>query len=192
MTTNTGTHTMNNYEEFLTQDDHLQKSYIETRIKYIKKYEGIDTVPVIWHGEIFKDYYMDMSGQIYSTLRDIFGVKMIYCYNRWDPRDYPKACFRIKGHGKTIKIHRLVGHTLVPYTKPSCISAENWMKTPQSVKALIFKDAMELNHIDCDHGNYHPSNLEWSTRTENREAYHNHPDRKTYGHYNRDFLKEVA
>ena len=183
---------MNNYEEFLMQEAHLQKLYIESEIKDIKERQGIDTVPVIWHGEILKDYYMDMSGQIYSTRKYIGGVKINYSYDRWDSRDYPKTTFLIEGRRKTIKIHRLVGHTLIPYTKPSCISAKDWMKTPQSIKALIFKDAMELNHIDCDHGNYHPSNLEWTTRTENREAYHNHPDRKVYGHYNRDFLREAA
>lgn len=152
---------------------------------------GDRVVPVKWFGVIQKGLYMDENGDVYSTSRDPFGNKLTPKYNKNSPNDYPKINCKINGERVTRKIHRLVAHTLLEHVKPARISQSDWDATPESVKDLIYRDAMEVNHIDEDHGNYHPSNLEWVTRGENRASFHSSPNRSNGSYYEKTHLEKT-
>ena len=56
---------------------------------------------------------------------------------------------------------------------PEGITKTDWKKTPARVKAMLRK-IWQVNHIDHDHLNFNPKNLEWTTGTENVAAYQRH------------------
>lgn len=89
---------------------------------------------------------------------------------------YPKVCVVTDENGtrKTIHLHQIVAQTFHAYPIPDGVSEEDWKRTPKSVKSHFDSHYWEANHIDHNHLNFHPSNLEWVSRGLNVEKYHEH------------------
>ena len=138
---------------------------------------GKPVVPLKVYDEVIDNYYMDHDGNVYSRFN--CNTKKLKPSWTTDAKCsmYPHINIYGNGSKKKVRMHRLVGYTLLSFTCPENISAKDWERTPFAVKTLIFKNAMEINHIDEDPLNYHPSNLEWVTRKGNRDAFHNNPAR---------------
>jgi hypothetical protein len=86
---------------------------------------------------------------------------------------YPKVSVVVEtGRSLTIHLHQIVAQTFIEYPLPDGVTNEEWEKTPDSVKKQIDLYYWEANHIDHDHFNYHPSNLEWVSRGVNVQRYH--------------------
>jgi hypothetical protein len=134
----------------------------------------VNVTPAIFHNEVYNDYWVCVdTGDIYST-------KGSYGFKKLKPAGttavYPKVHLRKERKAKTVRIHRLVGHTLIPMNKkPENMSDTAWeiVKNNQELLEYIYAESMELNHIDENKWNYHPSNLEWVSRSGNRDAYWN-------------------
>ena len=142
-------------------------------IEMIKEQHKIDNVvPCVYQGNVLEDYYIDNAGQIYSTKVWPFGEKMTYSYD--ESKRYPRVKLQDYSSGlrkpRGVAVHRIVAETFIPFLKPAEISQEDWDNTPQNIKDYIFKE-MQINHLDSNRMNYHPSNLEWSSSTENRIHY---------------------
>ena len=80
------------------------------------------------------------------------------------------------GHKKSASFHKACCETLKPQPAPPGITETEWKRTPSSVKKLLHK-IWQVNHIDHNHLNFNPENLEWVTGTENVAKYQEH--RKT-------------
>ena len=89
---------------------------------------------------------------------------------------YPKVCVVVDelGNRKTVHLHQIVAQTFHDYPLPDGVSASDWKRTPRSIKLHFDANYWEANHIDHDHMNYHPSNLEWVSRGVNVDKYHEH------------------
>lgn len=149
---------------------------------------GKPVVPLKVYDEVIENYYMDHDGNVYSKFNcNPKKLKPAYSLTK-RTNQYPYITIRINGSKKKVRMHRLVGYTLLSFTCPQDISAKDWARTPSAVKTLIFRNAMEVNHIDEDHLNFHPSNLEWVTRKGNLDAFHNNPARFVGENY---FSKET-
>ena len=88
---------------------------------------------------------------------------------------YPKIGVRV-GYGsyKTIHVHQIVAQTFHAFPIPDGVTASEWERTPESVKNHFSNHYWEANHIDHNHLNYHPDNLEWVSRGVNVDKYHIH------------------
>ena len=77
------------------------------------------------------------------------------------------------GHVKSASWHKACCETLKPQPAPPGVTESEWRRTPQSVRRVLHK-IWQVNHIDHNHLNFHPDNLEWVTGTENVEKYQQH------------------
>jgi hypothetical protein len=88
---------------------------------------------------------------------------------------YPKTNISVNGINKTLLVHIAVcdtwNHTSMPI--PDGVSKADWKQTPKSVKAAM-RFMYQVNHIDHDHCNHHPSNLEYVTSRQNQQKYQEH------------------
>tara|TARA_B100002019_G_C21224566_1_gene576639 strand:- start:485 stop:976 length:492 start_codon:yes stop_codon:yes gene_type:complete len=129
--------------------------------------------PLMYNQVAYSDYGVHKeTGHIYSKKQG----------NEWRPRSwsiggnmlYP-FCTIIgdDGHKKAASFHKACCETLKPQPAPTGVSDEEWEQTPASVKRLLHK-IWQVNHIDHNHLNFHPDNLEWVTGTENVAKYQEH------------------
>lgn len=131
---------------------------------------GRTVYTLIHKGKKLHTYWMLDDGNIYNS-RTQKVIKTSTSGTSGASR-YPKVSLWIEGKARTVAIHRLVCETFhpLPETYPG-IPVKDWKKTPDSVKKELMKN-MQVNHINGDRMNYHPSNLEWTTATQNLEHYH--------------------
>jgi hypothetical protein len=88
---------------------------------------------------------------------------------------YPKVNATVKvGKSLTIHLHQIVAQTFLEYPIPDGVTDSEWKRTPKAVKKHFESNYWEANHIDHDHMNYHPNNLEWVSRGVNVDKYHEH------------------
>jgi len=131
------------------------------------KYKGYDLY-TYWDWSLYQD---DIN--IYFYWHD--GLKAVKIKRMSPARgkrkdSYPKV---ILWSTKTCTVHRLCCDTWYHRPLPSGVSKSDWKRTPKSVKnCLDGGNYWQVNHIDEDHDNYHPSNLEWMSGEENRRAYY--------------------
>lgn len=87
---------------------------------------------------------------------------------------YPKVGVTIDDWGtrKTIHLHQIVAQTFHDYPLPDGVTEAEWERTPKSVKKHFDSQYWEANHIDHNHLNFHPDNLEWVSRGVNVDKYH--------------------
>jgi hypothetical protein len=118
-------------------------------------------------GKFLKDYYVDGTGNIWSNK-----------YNKWRKlkptkagnTPYPRVSFYINGKIKACMIHRVVCETFHEFPIPEGVTEKEWSRTPASVKKLL-RASFQVNHIDHQHDNYHPDNLEWVSVRQNSAKY---------------------
>jgi hypothetical protein len=83
--------------------------------------------------------------------------------------EYPFFGYLSEELNKTINIrfHRIVCETFHTVPVPLGVTESEWKVTPKSIKKFMLTDYWQVNHIDNDARNYHPSNLEWVPRSVN-------------------------
>jgi hypothetical protein len=89
---------------------------------------------------------------------------------------YPKVSVTVDEFGTrlTPHIHQIVAQTFHDYPLPDGVTEAEWRRTPASIKKHFDSHYWEANHIDHDHSNFHPNNLEWVSRGTNVDKYHEH------------------
>lgn len=86
---------------------------------------------------------------------------------------YPKVNVVVEvGKSLTVHLHQIVAQTFIEYPLPDGVTESEWKRTPKSVKQHFDSHYWEANHIDHNHLNYHPDNLEWVSRGVNVDKYH--------------------
>jgi hypothetical protein len=135
----------------------------------MKKPELFKTVVV--DGVQFSDYMVDRLGNIWS----LKGKDPIILKPNISGKSakYPKVTLCSNGDRKTVFVHRLVCSAWHNFPTPNGINARAWKRTPSEVKSLL-TSLFQVNHIDHNHKNFHPSNLEWVTVKENSQAWQSH------------------
>lgn len=131
--------------------------------------------PVVVDGIIIEDYWVSPEGDIWSTKQ--LNPKKLKPGNTKTQNNYPKVSLSKNNKAKTYLVHRLVCETYHKFTVPNGVTKQEWKMTPESVKQLLTR-LYQVNHIDHDHYNHHPSNLEWVTVKENSKKYQEHCDIK--------------
>ena len=76
-------------------------------------------------------------------------------------------------------VHRLVCETYHKKPMPKELQNLNWNCVPDKERKILqdfvtHADRYQVNHIDHNHNNFHPSNLEWVTIKENQQKYQEH------------------
>lgn len=143
-----------------------------------KRHNRFDVVylhQAYYNGEKINQFYLDDDGNVYSGLRYADN----WCVCKMTPsirNGYPFINMTKDGHRKPYNIHRIVAstfHKLDENFVPEGISKESWdvVKRFPDVLKYIYDQALQVNHIDHNRGNYHPSNLEWTTPKQNQKAY---------------------
>lgn len=127
--------------------------------------------PAVVDGKVVEDYFICSEGNIWSKKQSGFLKKMSPAFG--GSTKYPKTVITIDGKQKSVRLHRVVCETFHQFPIPDGISKSEWSKTPASVKMLL-RSLYQVNHIDHDHGNHHPSNLEWVTVKQNAKKYQEH------------------
>jgi len=129
--------------------------------------------PVVVDGNVIEDYAIDKDGNIWSS-RTGTQWKKLRPAGANGPSNYPRVSLRISTEkSKTFFVHRLVCEAFHKFPHPDGVSKSEWNKTPASVKKLL-NGTYQVNHIDHDHFNFHPSNLEWVTVKANAKKYQQH------------------
>jgi hypothetical protein len=127
--------------------------------------------PVVVNGNIVEDYFVSPDGEVWSTKG--VNIKKLSKAKPSGKRKYPMVSIRINGRSKSIDVHRLVCASYHKFPKPNGITHAEWKSTPDKVQNLL-KSLYQVNHIDHNHSNHHPSNLEWVTVKENSKKYQQH------------------
>jgi hypothetical protein len=122
-------------------------------------------IAAIHNGVQLEGYWVDSrDGTIWSTKHR--NLKHIKGSNH---DGYLRTVFMINGKKCALLLHRIVACTLIKFPPPTGVSKKDWSVTPESVKRAM-SNLYLINHIDHNRANYHPSNLEWVTHTENAIA----------------------
>jgi len=127
--------------------------------------------PVVVDFEIIPEYFVSPDGDIWSTKGKT--PRKLRPGNTKTQNNYPKVVLCSNGVSKSYYVHRIVCAAYHKFPKPESVTKEEWNATPESVKKLV-ELMYQVNHIDHDHYNHHPSNLEWVTVKENNKKYQDH------------------
>jgi|APGre2960657373_1045057.scaffolds.fasta_scaffold58188_2 hypothetical protein len=127
--------------------------------------------PAIVDGQVIQDYWVDEDGNIWSTKRK--QPKQLSPDNGSSNSKYPGVVLMIDGIRKSIDVHRVICSTFHKFPVPNGITKKEWNLTPQSVRDLL-NTLFQVNHIDHNTKNHHPSNLEWVTVKQNSSKYQKH------------------
>lgn len=158
--------------------------------------KGLPFYQAIYRGKPLRDYYFMFLPD--NSLRFV-SFRRGYNYI-WENENYPsmlgKRCldYRILknrvsgkskypkvnvivddlGNSRTVHLHQIVAQTFHDYPIPDGVTEKEWKRTPKAVKKHFESQYWEANHIDHDHMNFHPDNLEWVSRGVNVDKYHAH------------------
>lgn len=155
------------YEDFLnfckmSEWEHRENYNIRKQQEFVVKY----LTPIKYRGVVHDTYFLDKDGDFWSRKNNGRVVKLAIDYNS----KYPKVKFRNMYNTLCASLHRIVCETFHEVPLPNGVTFNEWKRTPKSVKKC-FDQYWEVNHIDHDPMNYHPSNLEWVSRSENVKKY---------------------
>lgn len=118
----------------------------------------------IVEGKIAEGYFVCQNGDIWSNKRGSYNKMNTHIGGT---TKYPKVNIRINGETKVLYPHRIVCETFHSFPKPESVTKEEWKNTPEAVKKIVGL-AYQVNHIDHNKENHHPSNLEWVTVRQNQ------------------------
>ena len=132
---------------------------------------------LIYKGNRLPYYYVNKYGKIYSNKQS--GLKELKIAKGCKHNPYPKVCLSVEGKSKTLMVHRLVCETFHKKPMPEELQGLNWDVIPDKERKILQEfvthaDRYQVNHIDHDHNNFHPCNLEWVTVVENQQKYQEH------------------
>ena len=133
--------------------------------------------PILFKGIVAIGYFLDTEGNIYSNKKG--SIRKLSVNKGDDYNPYPKIGLTLNGKKHTVNIHRLVCETFHKKPLPNILTEVEWEEIPFYQRKIILKyiqhaDRYQVNHIDHNHNNYHPSNLEWVTASENQQKYQEH------------------
>jgi hypothetical protein len=123
--------------------------------------------PVIVNGEVIHGYYVCKDGNVWSAKRNAIK-KLKPSVSGKSP--YPKVTLSQHDRLLHLYVHRVVCESIHPFPIPDGVSDSEWRITPNTVKKLL-RGSFQVNHIDHNHRNHHPSNLEWVSAKENSNKY---------------------
>jgi hypothetical protein len=126
----------------------------------------------VFKGQMLYGYFLDKKGNIFSDKSPSGSMRRL-SINVSGKSPYPAVGLYFDGKTRTIPLHQMVCETFHPFPKPSSITSTDWKKTPKSVKRLV-QNNFQVNHIDHNNKNFHPSNLEWVDAKENVRKYQEH------------------
>ena len=134
--------------------------------------------PVMFRGKVVKDYYVSPKGFIISAKQGALKRLSVASGDKYNP--YPKVALSFEDKTKkTLTVHRIVCETYHKKPMPKELEGLNWNIIPDKERKILQEfvthaDRYQVNHIDHDHNNFHPSNLEWVTIKENQQKYQEH------------------
>ena len=129
--------------------------------------------PVVYRGEIVEGYFVNEEGYIYSNKR---GYYHKLSANISGNTPYPYINIQIKNKSFKVAVHTLVCETFHKKPLPKILTKKQWNSIDKDIRDILLEylthaDRFQVNHIDHNHKNHHPSNLEWVTQRENIEKY---------------------
>ena len=132
--------------------------------------------PVVYRGEVVEGYFVNSNGDIYSNKRGATIKLKLSDGDKYNP--YPKYGLTHKGKRITVTAHRLVAETYHKKPIPNILTDEQWETIPKKVRGIVLDymqhaDRYQVNHIEHNILNFHPSNLEWVTISQNQQAFQN-------------------
>jgi hypothetical protein len=119
-----------------------------------------------------EDYAIDSAGFVWSKKKGSWK-RLNVTFNVNDPKRYPMVKLTIDGKRVSVMIHRVICETFNPLPVMARIESifGKDMKlflyeTPGPIQSGIIRyfnnpEHWQVNHIDQDKANFHPSNLEW-------------------------------
>ena len=136
---------------------------------------GKEFRPLRYNNEMFPEYIVCDEGFIWDITRSGSRIALSYP-DKSRPSPYTRASIRKPSGGRTtILVHIAVcdswNRSTLPV--PEGVTQEEWDDCPESIKNFC-RFGFQVNHIDHDQHNHHPSNLEYTTAKENQQAYQEH------------------
>ena len=125
--------------------------------------------PAVADGKIIEGYFVCPDGNIWSA-KGKFWKKL----SPSSCPPYPKVSLSVnRGKMKSFYAHRIVCESIHSFPIPDGVTNSEWKNTPDKIKKIL-STLFQVNHIDHDHFNHHPSNLEWVTVKQNANKYQQH------------------
>lgn len=147
--------------------------------------QRVRVTPVKYYDDVMPGYFMNKDGDVF--VKNSNGTRMLQT-RMSGQQTYPHITIKNQfGKRKSHAVHRLVAFTLVPFKPPGEIAKDEWeyiCKYLPTTKKFI-EENTQVNHIDADHENYHPTNLEWLSGKHNHKAYY-----RDHGNTNQVFVSE--
>ena len=143
-------------------------------------FEGKEFRTLRYNNETFPEYMVCDEGCIWDFTKPYGSrpcTKIALNYpDKKKASPYTRASVRKPSGGRTtILVHIAVCDTWNRHTLPvpEGVTQEEWDNCPESIKNFC-RFGFQVNHIDHDQHNHHPSNLEYTTAKENQQAYQEH------------------
>jgi len=129
-----------------------------------------------YRGSVLEGYYFRLYENEIRFMSHRSGYVTGLSWNVSGKSKYPKVGVTVDNWGtrKTVHLHQIVAQTFHAYPIPDGVTESEWKRTPKSVRNHFDSQYWEANHIDHNHLNFHPDNLEWVSRGVNVDKYHAH------------------
>ena len=130
--------------------------------------------PLRYKNEEIRNHFIDSNGDIYSLRHNSTDGYYYYKKKPYAVNGYPQILVSLKKGDKKLKhivCHIAACEMFVKKPLPTGVTKKEWNAAAESIKKC-FEHYWEVNHIDNNTYNYHPSNLEWVSRRENIDKHH--------------------